>query len=134
MTEYIVEIIDDDEITIPFPEVVADVVAGEDIPISKIVRSDPTGLIFMADNLTDIGDIIGVTTEGVLASETTRFTAVGRIPVLGSEAGKNYFLGLAGEFTDIPPEDGILKFMGSCYEDGYITLLPGPTIRRRTWP
>jgi hypothetical protein len=107
--------------------VAVDVVAG------TILRSDPSGMLHVADSSVDIGDIVGVAATDMTAGNLVTILSVGPVAVAGALPPNIYYLGSAGGFTDVPPTSGIFRIMGVCYEPGMIMLVPHPTIRRHVW-
>lgn len=104
-----------------------------DVTAGTILRSDPSGLLQVADNTDTLGDIVGVALTAGTAGALVPVVSVGSVSVPGAEPGKTYYLGSAGGFTDVPPTSGIFRIMGECFEPGVIMLEPHPSVRRHIW-
>lgn len=141
MSDFIIELIEDGpiktlEVGIQGPPGTTPgiyAVAGETIGKDQIIRSDPSGKVFLADSSTDIGDILGVSQNNVIADQVLQYTTIGSIPFAPAVPPKIYYLGSGGNFTESVTVDGLFKIMGVCHTPGFITLQPNPTIRRHQW-
>lgn len=110
-------------------------VAGGNLPAYRLIRSDGTGAVFLANGAIDEGHLVGTTVTPALMGETVFYVTCGiEIPLPGAIPGTRYYLGSNGEFIKTVPAEGLLVWAGLCVNPDLLLLQPlMPVIRRRVW-
>lgn len=100
-------------------------IAGENISAYKVVYIHTDGMVYMANSsdVTQMGKIIGITTEAKLDGEEINVVTCGIVTGLNSlTIGGKYFFNTAGSLTTTIPTTGFTQIIGNAISSSIILV------------